>query len=435
MPYALVQVSTRPARWVVITKATLQPHSKKGMTLKKAQAQLRVLDAVAGQEGQAGSGRLHDECAICNYPLEQDNSVVICPNLHRLHSKVMDPDVGVSCAEGWWNSPLSVAYRHKCPDCKAPMTWRPPPLPALLPAPSVIRTPFLVPPTVARVVEVLDHLGLFGRYSDDDTLMRASTFRPRTYHFGEDGGLVLMSGRRPRELFLTFSPEDTAQLRAQFPFWAEEQDGQGIISTVYRAVTGHYPGSGEVDKLLHAHGKATLQDVHVVRAPINAVYQKLIAVATNGAFQQEIANKSYDHVFHLAMNIRLSDGFSFRLEKNERVKVSGPLVEPQAQSAIAHLHGKVITLDTFVRSTIDSVGEKRFWAYDPGTTNCQLFISDLLTTNGLVTPFLNVFINQDVGAAVKTLPWFTTHLLDAVSVIGRGGRGLVSLHELLGEGY
>ena len=55
MPYALVQVSTRPARWVVVTKATLQPHSKEGMTKAKAQAQLRVLDA-ALQKGGRGVG-------------------------------------------------------------------------------------------------------------------------------------------------------------------------------------------------------------------------------------------------------------------------------------------------------------------------------------------------------------------------------------------
>ena len=52
MPYELRQVSKRPSRWVVITVATGKPHSKEGMSKKKAQAQLRVLDAALKKRGR-----------------------------------------------------------------------------------------------------------------------------------------------------------------------------------------------------------------------------------------------------------------------------------------------------------------------------------------------------------------------------------------------
>lgn len=48
MPYDLKQVSKRPSRWVVITKATGRPHSKEGMTKKQATAQMRALYLHAG---------------------------------------------------------------------------------------------------------------------------------------------------------------------------------------------------------------------------------------------------------------------------------------------------------------------------------------------------------------------------------------------------
>ena len=115
--------------------AAIAAAKKKAEELAKAAAE-KLVNTIADKakekmlakkgNGLRGAGRLHDNCAICNEPLEQENSVIICPNLHRLHNKIMDLDVGTSCAKGWWYSTVvPEAYRHRCPDCQEPMTWRP----------------------------------------------------------------------------------------------------------------------------------------------------------------------------------------------------------------------------------------------------------------------------------------------------------------------
>ena len=153
-----------------------------------------------------------------------------------------------------------------------------------------------------------------------------------------------------------------------------------------------------------------------------------------GRFDDELKSKGYDQAMHLGVHVLLSDGTKWLLEKNERIKATpNPKTSAETQDAPVAVHGKGIRIADLINNTVAAVGEKRFYSYHPATTNCQQWCLDVLQSNGLLTPQLQSFIHQDVGAAVKTLPWFTEHLLDAVAVVGRGqvGSGI----RLLGGGH
>lgn len=199
--------------------------------------------------------------------------------------------------------------------------------------------------------------------------------------------------------------------------------GSGVISELHRFFTGVYPGQKDCEATVQAHADAIITEIRVVRAPINSVYRTLVKVVSLGAFDRELEKKNISDVYHLAMNVKLSDGWSGRMEKNERVKIGPPLLEPGSQSMPVSLSGKRIKFSDFWTQCMGRIGERRFWSYSASDNNCQRWISDLLSTQGLLTQTLDGWINQPVADAAKTLPGITKHLLDLASVVGRPGGG------------
>jgi hypothetical protein len=96
MPYELRQVSKRPSRWVVITVATGKPHSKEGMSKKKAQAQLRVLDAALQKGGRAPHPR--DETERPGRPVPPPGLV---QNLHLIMDILYDLSNAIGYGDEW----------------------------------------------------------------------------------------------------------------------------------------------------------------------------------------------------------------------------------------------------------------------------------------------------------------------------------------------
>lgn len=79
---------------------------------------------------------------------------------------------------------------------------------------------------------------------------------------------------------------------------------------------------------------------------------------------------------------------------------------PTKDFMVVDLKGKKITFGDFINNAVSSVGNS-IYLYDHENNNCQKFVSDLLRANGLMTPELNKFINQDVKAILSTSPEFT----------------------------
>ena len=224
---------------------------------------------------------------------------------------------------------------------------------------------------------------------------------------------------------LTASRQDPTPIALRLRELAEQiagHEGKGVLADVYATLTGSYPGEKDFMATIRQHASKRILTMYAMRTPINSVYQALIGAVSQGRFNEELKAKGYDQAMHLGLVVLLSDGTRLLLEKNERVKASAnPTTSPTTQDLAVPLGGKVLTLGDLIGNTLTAVGSKQYFSYSPAPSgNCQRWCVDVLRSSGLLTPQLEGWILQDVGTAVKQLPWFTEHLLDAVALVGRG---------------
>ena len=107
------------------------------------------------------------------------------------------------------------------------------------------------------------------------------------------------------------------------------------------------------------------------------------------------------------MNITLSDGKKYALEKNQRVKVKSGGIKPDSKTECRTVPNLNIPVERFIVN-----GEKsgvNFYRYST-VNNCQRFINDLLTRNGIKN--LTSFVKQN---AKELLNPFTKKLTQAVT--------------------
>jgi hypothetical protein len=165
------------------------------------------------------------------------------------------------------------------------------------------------------------------------------------------------------------------------------------------------PPSGR--KILEEHSGEVITEIVVARVPIKAWLNKVINWVSNGQFEQNLKELNYDKAFHLMMGIRTSNN-SYLTEKNEVVKLikeswsGGDKNKSDAQRMVVKVT-KRITLAELFNKSVDKYGKNRIFIYDSRNDNCQQFISDLISSSGLMTNALHTFIMQDAETIYKDM--------------------------------
>jgi len=195
---------------------------------------------------------------------------------------------------------------------------------------------------------------------------------------------------------------------------ADSLEGDGIIASAYKLLTGRYPGERAVKQLLETHGERRIAAVNVVREPIKGIYRWLINVATGGRFEEAVQKAGHDQLWHLGVVIRLDNGLAFTLEKNQKVTVSPSKAYGRESQYRPVRVPAGLTLAALITNALRAAGRERFFVYDAFSTNCQQFIATILNANGMMTPELRRFVYQDVAAIAKDLGWWP-HIFQAVT--------------------
>ena len=110
-------------------------------------------------------------------------------------------------------------------------------------------------------------------------------------------------------------------------------------------------------------------------------------------------NKTYDDLFHLAININ----DEYNLDKQsvltfERGKPKGETLEIPVS--------KDITIGEMIQKTKELMGKEAYTSYSV-RNNCQQFLLNVLSANGLLTPDARKFIEQDVEKILQDLPSYS----------------------------
>ena len=90
------------------------------------------------------------------------------------------------------------------------------------------------------------------------------------------------------------------------------------------------------------------------------------------------------------------------LEKIERVNVTSSIGNPEGLEKLdVPLNGKEIYVFDLIDNTKKKMGKTQFLDYDPVSNNCQVFIMNVLDSNGLLNNENKLWVKQDTEVLFK----------------------------------
>jgi len=169
---------------------------------------------------------------------------------------------------------------------------------------------------------------------------------------------------------------------------------------------------------LKQHGEDKITKLTIYREPVSKGVNMLMDVISLGKYSEVKKKLPYDDFFHLGLIIN----GTHIIEKNEVANVRSYTKSPKEELMSVKLT-KSLTINEFIENA--SKGRERaFWReYNALSTNCQHWVSTLLSKSGLLNPHYSSFIYQDLGKLVESMPSFSktiaTNLTDAGSAVNR----------------
>ena len=176
--------------------------------------------------------------------------------------------------------------------------------------------------------------------------------------------------------------------------------------------------SNKIKKILKNYGSKKIRSIRIGRRPINNLVERAFNIISLGKWDKLRKDYYYDTLFHLFLILTLEDGTVLSLEKNSIVTMS----ENDKRCSLKDVEcveleypADSITVNDLVQNTLTRIGKEKFFIYDPFTQNCQIFISDVLETFGLLTEKAKKFIYQDITQIVQRLPFYIKYVAKAVT--------------------
>jgi len=159
-----------------------------------------------------------------------------------------------------------------------------------------------------------------------------------------------------------------------------------------------------IRKWLEQNGDKKIIDITICRTPVQSYVTKSLNYLSFGRFEEIKKNLKYSDMFHLYMFIKLDNGKTYRIEKNEVARLTET---NKIDGESKHVRIKSFNLSEFINNGFN-MQPSNFWLYDPKLNNCQTFIKSLLDGNHINNNELNSFVLQDAVKIFEHLPAYLT---------------------------
>jgi hypothetical protein len=159
-----------------------------------------------------------------------------------------------------------------------------------------------------------------------------------------------------------------------------------------------------VRKFLRQHGSDEIINMIVCRIPIQKGIDKFINIITAGKYEKNKTRMKYEDMYHLFIVAELYNPargrqtVRYRIEKNHVVTITRTTKFAKEFMGVP-MSKSIYVSDLFANA--EKVQGSNFWLYDAVTNNCQVFIMNLLGSNGLLNEGLSEFIKQDAEKIIN----------------------------------
>jgi len=177
--------------------------------------------------------------------------------------------------------------------------------------------------------------------------------------------------------------------------------------------------SQSVKNLKNAIGDDNIINLRIGRTPLPSAYTFFLNIISLGDFKRKLGRSNHDELFHLFLEITLSNGNRYILEKNEVIQLK-QIHELPAKTETMDVADTDETINSLLLKTLNRIGASKFFFYQALSTNCQKFINDILITNGLSTSENKFFISQDNEKLLSKLSVYRKFLNSVTDLASAG---------------
>ena len=172
--------------------------------------------------------------------------------------------------------------------------------------------------------------------------------------------------------------------------------------------------NNKAQRNLKSFGDKPITKIQVFRTPIMTIFDRLLNGFSLGAWNKVKKENNYDELFHLALIFTVGNK-NVLVEKNDVINVDTNYKSSEATQIFdVPLKGS-FTINQLLDKTRGIVGDVRFYRYSALNNNCQMFVKNVLESNGLYTTEANDFIYQPMDSIVKGLPGYVEKIANVVT--------------------
>lgn len=201
----------------------------------------------------------------------------------------------------------------------------------------------------------------------------------------------------------------------------EEADEEGFMSKItnlWSALTSNDHLPKRFRQFIKAHGRDKIQSLSMVRAPVAKVGVMAMQLLTAGRWDEFRKKAGVDSVYHTGLVIN-GNLVLEKLDKLEgRVDATHTKSEGLEMYAVP-IEANKMTVAEFLEKGRRQMGEK-FYTYDAFRSNCQDWVANMVSANGLLDAEGRRFIKQDIDKLIKELPELTKTAAVAITDTARG---------------
>jgi hypothetical protein len=167
-------------------------------------------------------------------------------------------------------------------------------------------------------------------------------------------------------------------------------------------------------KLLEQIGDEKINSITLFRKPIS--------LSSFAKFIGALKGTNYDQLLHLGLILNNK----YLLDKQEVIHFERSGGVPSGSETLDVDVNKDITINELLEKTRKKMGDNAFTSYSARRQNCQDFVMNVLSANGLSSPIYTQFIKQDLQKVFENLPKYAEQIADFVTGAQRVAERLVS---------
>jgi len=192
-----------------------------------------------------------------------------------------------------------------------------------------------------------------------------------------------------------------------------------VVDIAQKVIKGRDGYSPSVTTIINKFADQEVESIELHRRVLPAVYTGLLNVLTLGEFNKRIKDQPKDKLFHISMWIKLKNGKTILVEKNEVINMKvNPKKEKEEEVQPAGAVPAGLKFGEMLDKTQKEMGSKYF-TYSARDNNCGNYIEAVLKANGMNTKETNDFIGQDAKAILKGYPRIAKTLNAITDIAGR----------------